>query len=34
MQGEPNYSSQIAYEIDKEVQRIVKNNTNVVNKFY
>lgn len=24
MQGEPNYSSQIAYEIDKEVQRIVK----------
>lgn len=24
MQGEPNYSGQIAYEIDKEVQRIVK----------
>ncbi|MET2743822.1 ATP-dependent zinc metalloprotease FtsH [Staphylococcus caprae] len=24
MQGEPNYSDQIAYEIDKEVQRIVK----------
>ncbi len=24
MQGEPNYSSQIAYEIDKEVQRMVK----------
>ena len=24
MQGEPNYSGQIAYEIDKEVQRIIK----------
>lgn len=24
MQGEPNYSGQIAYEIDKEIQRIVK----------
>ena len=34
MQGEPNYSGQIAYEIDKEVQRIIKNNMNVVNKSY
>ena len=24
MQGEPNYSGQIAYEIDKEVQRIIE----------
>ncbi len=34
MQGEPNDSSQIAYEIDKKFNESLKNNTNVVNKFY